>query len=62
MAKWQPVILIVEKRLECVCGNLAIFVVIDNYEKREGEEKEDMDYTAWCQDCWEHAQEEESEE
>ena len=48
--KWQPIMLIVEKRFECRCGNLAIFVVLDNFEKRDGG-KEDMDFTAWCQDC-----------
>ena len=58
--KWQPVMLIVEKRLECQCGTLAIFVILDGNAQRG--DKEDMDYSAWCQECWHHAQEEEIDE
>ena len=60
MSKWQSVMLILSKRLECQCGNLALFVVLDNTEKQV-DGKEDMDYTSWCQDCFEQAQQKEKE-
>jgi len=55
-SKWQPVMLVMSKRLECQCGSLAIFVVLDGNEKRG--DKEDMDYSAWCQECWAKEQDE----
>ena len=52
MSKWQPVMLVADHRLDChVCGALAVFVVLE-------ETGEEWDYTAWCQDCWQKAQEE----
>ncbi len=56
-SRWQSVMLILSKRLECECGNLALFVVLDGAEKTS-DGKEDMDYTSWCQDCFEKAQKE----
>ena len=52
-AKWQPVMLVAERRLEChQCGALAVFVVLE-----VAADGDVWDYTAWCQDCWQHAQE-----
>lgn len=61
MAKWQPVMLITEKRFECVCGALAIFVQLWLPDEELEEDKQDWDYKAYCQSCFERAQEEESE-
>jgi hypothetical protein len=53
-AKWQPVMLIANRRLECKCGALAIFVT--------GTLEDDDVYTdltqvdVWCQSCFEKAQ------
>ena len=56
--KWQPVMLVINKRLECKCGNLAIFVV----GKIVDDEYNSMDEVdVWCQDCWDKAQQEEEE-
>lgn len=54
-AKWQPVMLVKQGRLECSCGALAIFVCLD--ESEDGEETL-LDYTAYCQDCFSRAQQE----
>jgi hypothetical protein len=56
-SRWQPVVLIVNKRLECKCGALATFVSgkiatnPDDYNVLN-------DVDVWCQDCFEKAQEE----
>jgi len=54
--KWQPMMLIVNKRIECECGTLAIFIsgkVVDN----ENNSLEEVNF--WCQACFgEKAQEE----
>ncbi len=50
--KWQPVMLITDKRVECKCGALAIFVIL------EEDEESDRHYTTWCQSCFQRAQEE----
>jgi len=67
-SKWQPVMLIVPERLECSghneqrCGALAIFVCLFPPEQdAENEEKRDMDYKAYCQQCFGKAQQEEEE-
>jgi hypothetical protein len=55
--KWQPVVLILNRRLECRCGALATFVtgrVVDN----EYNSIEEAD--TWCQNCLVKAQEEEN--
>ncbi len=61
MAKWQPVMLILDERLECDCGALVVFVSLlqpeDVVEQEEG--KRDMHYKSFCQSCFEKAQEEE---
>ncbi len=56
-ARWQPVVLILDKRLECDCGGIAIFV--------NGKVAELEDHNAWlydaavyCQDCWQKIVEE----
>lgn len=56
-AKWQPIMLVKQDRLECSCGALAIFVVLNEELAEDG--KKDFDYTAWCQECFSKAQEEE---
>jgi len=55
--KWQPVMLVLERRLECSCGALAIFVVLELTE--EEDEHKEFDYGAYCQSCWKKAQEDE---
>lgn len=57
-SKWQPVVLIMgeDKRLECECGALAIFVITEDEESEDG--KRDFSYTGWCQSCFSKAQEE----
>lgn len=56
--RWQPVVMVVNRRLECKCGALAIFVT-----GKLSEENEDYnileDVDVWCQSCFEKAQEEE---
>lgn len=53
--KWQPVILVLNRRMECACGSMAVFVT--------GQIPQDEDYNileevdAWCQDCFTTAQE-----
>ncbi len=56
--KWQPVVVVLAdaRRLECECGTLAVFVVLDEVIGDDG--KKDFDYTAWCQECFAKAQEE----
>jgi hypothetical protein len=61
MAKWQPIMFILDERLECECGTLAIFVSVLQPEDAELSEegKRDLHYKAYCQSCFEKAQEEE---
>lgn len=59
MAKWQPIMLITEKRFECKCGAMAIFVQLWSPDVDDAEE--DWRYKAYCQDCFERAQETEEE-
>lgn len=54
-SKWQPVMLVAESRVECKCGALAIFVTLTQDIGEDGER--DFRYTAWCQECFEKAQE-----
>ena len=54
--KWQPIMLIVERRVECECGVLAVFLILD--EKQSEDEKQKFGYTSCCQDCFEKAMEE----
>lgn len=53
--KWQPILLVLDQRLECKCGALAIIVtgklVDTNYNQLE-------DVDCWCQECFAKAQEE----
>lgn len=54
--RWQPVVLVLNRRLECKCGALAIFVSGTLSDKAE-------DYNilnhvdVWCQACFQQAQE-----
>lgn len=54
--RWQPVVLILNRRLECQCGALAVFVSgkIPMNGKYNQLEKVDV----WCQTCFIEAQEE----
>jgi hypothetical protein len=58
-AKWQPVMLVKQRRLECACGILAIFVCLEEVIDYDGDTL--FDYTAWCQDCFSKAQQEQEE-
>lgn len=49
--------LVKQDRLECSCGTLAIFVCLEEHTDEDGEKL--FDYTAWCQECFSKAQEEE---
>ncbi len=57
-SKWQPIMLIAKRRVECACGVLAIFITLEKVEREEGKPA-DVIYSAWCQECFEKAQEEE---
>lgn len=53
--KWQPVLLVVTKRIECQCGALATVI------SGRGPERDEPYYLldevdAWCQDCFFKAQ------
>lgn len=58
LTKWQPVMLVMARRLECHCGALAVFVVLDMTEDNDGHK--DFEYGAYCQDCWQKDTEEEN--
>jgi uncharacterized protein (DUF169 family) len=65
MAKWQPVMVILEEgqeRLECKCGSLAIFVCLFQTAEEVPEGHRDLDYDTYCQTCFQKAQESEKEE
>lgn len=55
--KWQPVVVVTNRRLECKCGTLAIIITgksvgdPDHYNSLE-------DVDVWCQSCFTNAQEE----
>lgn len=46
-SKWQPVLLLNEKRVECECGALAVVVSLDYEDVPPG-----AAYKAWCQPCF----------
>ena len=57
LPKWQPVMLVLNRRLECSCGALAIFVTGKVMETRdEYNTLEGVD--VWCQACFTKAQQE----
>lgn len=60
---WQPVVLILPARLECGCGQRAIFVLLTPPDDGERAPQGGLlhDYTAYCQDCWVRDQEAEPE-
>ena len=59
IGKWQPLMVVIrgdeKRRLECECGNLAIFAC---FEYHDGD-LENLEYWFQCQDCFEKSQEEE---
>lgn len=67
MIKWQPVMLIVTDRVECgQCHALAVFIVLSEPttapDDATGTDKTDMTYSAYCQACFEQAQQDEEDE
>lgn len=51
--KWQPVMLVATRRVECACGALAVFVLLE-----DGEDgADDWTYSPYCQDCWQRESE-----
>lgn len=55
--RWQPVVMVINRRLECKCGALGVFVsgkLSENSEEYNILEEVDV----WCQACFEKAQEE----
>lgn len=57
--KWQPVVMIVNRRLECQCGALAVFV--SGHIPDEGEYNQLEEVDVWCQACYEKMQAENNE-
>lgn len=58
--KWQPVVMIVDRRLECKCGALATFVtgkLTTNPDEYNCLDEVDV----WCQACFVKAQAEQDE-
>lgn len=51
--RWQPVVVVLNGRLECQCGNLAIFVT-GKIVQAKYNALEEVD--CWCQSCFEKAQ------
>ncbi len=58
--KWQPVMIVTNKRIECQCGAIAIFVTGKSSEDNEYNILEEAD--SWCQDCFKKSQEDEEDE
>lgn len=56
--KWQPVVMIINKRLECKCGAMAIFVSGSIAEDDEYNQLTEVD--VWCQTCYEKEMEDQS--
>jgi hypothetical protein len=57
LTKWQPVVMIVNKRLECKCGALGVFICGMQDENADYNELKDVD--VFCQHCFQIMQEEE---
>jgi hypothetical protein len=55
--KWQPVLLILDRRLECKCGSLATIVVGSVSDTNDTYNILD-DVDVWCQECFSREQEE----
>ncbi len=53
--RWQPVLMRIDRRLECECGALAV-VVTGTVSGVHYNALDDVD--VWCQACFEKAQEE----
>ncbi|GAC1468808.1 MAG: hypothetical protein PVS3B3_35250 [Ktedonobacteraceae bacterium] len=56
--RWQPVTLVLNARLECKCGSLAVFVT-GKVSGASDEYNTLNNVDVWCQDCFTKAQEEE---
>lgn len=48
--KWQPVMMVINRRLECKCGALAIFVTGKINDTGEYNVLNEVD--VWCQQCF----------
>lgn len=54
--KWQPVFMIINRRLECSCGALA--TIVDGTIPEDGKYNDLEDVSVWCQSCYQKMQEE----
>lgn len=55
--KWQPVMLVLNRRLECRCGAMAVFVTGHQPERTTFSPYNLLDdVDCWCQVCFVHAQ------
>ena len=57
--KWQPVLLMLDRRLECHCGALAILIT---GKVAEDEYNSMNSVDVWCQTCFDKAQKQETDE
>lgn len=53
---WQPLMVIAPERIECHCGNKAIFVILRHRIIPGATVQPDYSFSAWCRDCWEKEQ------
>jgi len=49
--KWQPILCMLSKRLECICGSLAV-IVVGEFSEEDGERYVLTSFTPWCQECY----------
>ena len=54
VSRYQPVMVLTDKRLECDCGALAIYMLLSF-----SEEQEQCATAFYCQSCYEREQEQE---
>ena len=59
--RWQPIILVLDKRLECECGALASIISGVVAEKHPEKHTILEKGAAWCQTCYEQWQRENNE-
>ena len=54
VSRYQPMMILTDKRLECDCGALAIYMLLSF-----SEQKEECVTAFYCQSCYEREQEQE---
>ncbi len=61
--RWQPVMVVADHRIECKCGNLAIFLSLEDDDTPSGSDDghRDMKYWTSCQSCYEKQMKEQAE-